>query len=993
MPVVSSLASASSTTSDHPSIRGPTNGCPRTSNVPPAVGAGQSPAESPDAQDRLRVRHITLISAGNRSGQAWLGWGPAGWLVGDSSGGRVERDRERGCGSRSGPASDRDRRVIADLPAVAMSAERDRVETFGRLEDGLRQAGDWYLWGPYLSERQWGTVREDYSPGGTAWDYLPHDHARSRAYRWGEDGLAGFSDIEQRLCLGLALWNGRDPILKERIFGLTGSQGNHGEDAKEYWWYLDALPSHAWNRWRYHYPQGAFPYDDLVAENGRRGKLDPEYELLDTGAFDDDRYWIVEADYAKGDPHDLLLTVRVTNAGPRDRHDPRAPDRLVPEHLGLGRCRRGEAGAQGRRRGPCRHRAPVPRRARAGRRGRARRALLRERDERRAALRQRRDDGDAEGRHQRPRRRGRRDGARRRRDEGRVLVPPRGRAGARRRPFACACARPAAAATPGTDFDETAEERLREADEFYAELTPAETSDGRGARAPAGAGRDAVEQAALRLRRRALARRRPRPAETARLPAERAEHPLAHLRRLRHHVDARQVGVPVVRRLGPRLPLRRARARRPGLRQVPADPALPGVVPAPERRARRLRVVVRRRQPAGPGLGRARGVRDRRRRGHRLPRAGLRQAARQLHLVGEPRGPGRLERVRGRLPRSRQHRAARPLAPPGGLAARAVRRHRLDGLLRPQHGGDRVDPEQPRPPGDRPRPEVPRALRADLGRARVAGPLGRGRRLLLRPAAPARRRRGADPRALDRRGAAAPRGRRDRREGRRPGRDGQQARGRHAPGRASGERRARRPAHAARRRRRRAGAAAPLAALRRAGVPLAITGSGRSRASTPSSRSSSTSRACTRRSTTSRPSRRPGCSAATRTGGARSGCPSTSSSSRRSRRYARFFGDELKVEYPTGSAERAHARGDRRRPPRAADVALPRRRRRQAAVLRLGRAAPAGRGLEGQHPLQRVLPRRQRRRARREPPDGLDGPRRRADPPRQGRRGADARAS
>ena len=148
-----------------------------------------------------------------------------------------------------------------------MSAERERVETFGHLENGLRQAGDWYHWGPYLSERQWGTVREDYSPGGTAWEYLPHDHARSRAYRWGEDGLAGFSDVEQRLCLALALWNGRDPILKERIFGLTGNEGNHGEDAKEYWWYLDALPSHAWNRWRYHYPQREFPY-----ERPRRGE-------------------------------------------------------------------------------------------------------------------------------------------------------------------------------------------------------------------------------------------------------------------------------------------------------------------------------------------------------------------------------------------------------------------------------------------------------------------------------------------------------------------------------------------------------------------------------------------------------------------------------------------------------------------------------------------------------------------------------------------------
>jgi hypothetical protein len=197
-----------------------------------------------------------------------------------------------------------------------MSTERERVAGFGRLEDGLRQASDWYLWGPYVSERQWGTVREDYSPDGEAWGYLPHDHARSRAYRWGEDGLAGFSDVHQLLCLGLALWNGRDPILKERAFGLTGAEGNHGEDVKEYWWYLDAVPSHAWNRWRYHYPQLAFPYEDLRAENGRRGKHDPEYELLDTGLFDDDRYWITEVHYAKADPTDLLMLVSVTNAGP-----------------------------------------------------------------------------------------------------------------------------------------------------------------------------------------------------------------------------------------------------------------------------------------------------------------------------------------------------------------------------------------------------------------------------------------------------------------------------------------------------------------------------------------------------------------------------------------------------------------------------------------------------------------------------------------------------
>jgi hypothetical protein len=159
-------------------------------------------------------------------------------------------------------------------------------------------------------------VREDYSADGEAWDYLPHDHARSRAYRWGEDGLAGFCDVEQRLCLGVALWNGRDPILKERAFGLTGAQGNHGEDVKEYWWYLDAVPSHAWNRWRYHYPQGPFPYQDLIDTNRARDRRQPEYELLDTGAFDGDRYWITEVTYAKASPGDLLIAISVTNAGP-----------------------------------------------------------------------------------------------------------------------------------------------------------------------------------------------------------------------------------------------------------------------------------------------------------------------------------------------------------------------------------------------------------------------------------------------------------------------------------------------------------------------------------------------------------------------------------------------------------------------------------------------------------------------------------------------------
>jgi hypothetical protein len=207
-------------------------------------------------------------------------------------------------------------RGITDTRGTQLSAERERVATFGDLAEGLRGASDWYLWGPYLTERQWGTVREDYSPDGDAWNYLTHDQARSRAYRWGEEGMAGFCDVEQRLCLSLALWNGRDPMLKERMFGLTGPEGNHGEDAKDYWWYLDAIPSHAWNRWRYHYPQREFPYQDLRTTNQQRDRTQPEYELLDTGVFDENRYWITEVSYAKADPGDILMRITVTNAGP-----------------------------------------------------------------------------------------------------------------------------------------------------------------------------------------------------------------------------------------------------------------------------------------------------------------------------------------------------------------------------------------------------------------------------------------------------------------------------------------------------------------------------------------------------------------------------------------------------------------------------------------------------------------------------------------------------
>ena len=197
----------------------------------------------------------------------------------------------------------------SNTPATAEHARL--AEATGRAEDDLFSANPWYEWGPYLSERAWGTVREDYSEGGNAWESFPHDHARSRAYRWNEDGMAGISDIRHELCFALALWNGEDPILKERMFGLTGPQGNHGEDVKEYWWYLEGLPSHALLHWRYHYPQVAFPYDELIHHG--RGLQDPELELLDTGAFDDDRYWSVDVTYAKASPTEILARIVVEN--------------------------------------------------------------------------------------------------------------------------------------------------------------------------------------------------------------------------------------------------------------------------------------------------------------------------------------------------------------------------------------------------------------------------------------------------------------------------------------------------------------------------------------------------------------------------------------------------------------------------------------------------------------------------------------------------------
>ena len=190
-------------------------------------------------------------------------------------------------------------------PLPATNAEKNRLdEADGKIKQ-------WRRWGTYLSERQWGTVREDYSADGSAWDYFPHDHARSRAYRWGEDGIAGFCDEKETLCLAIALWNGKDPILKERLFGLTNQQGNHGEDVKELYYYLDATPTCSYARMLYKYPQAEYPYQQLLDENHRRGLKDPEYELIDTGIFADNRYFDVFVEYAKADADDVLMRVTV----------------------------------------------------------------------------------------------------------------------------------------------------------------------------------------------------------------------------------------------------------------------------------------------------------------------------------------------------------------------------------------------------------------------------------------------------------------------------------------------------------------------------------------------------------------------------------------------------------------------------------------------------------------------------------------------------------
>ena len=485
------------------------------------------------------------------------------------------------------------------------NAEADAEER--RLEEDRTRARDWKRFGPYLSERQWGTVREDYSPDGDAWRSLPHDQARSRAYRWGEDGLLGLCDRQGRLCFALALWNGVDPILKERLFGLTGPEGNHGEDVKELYFYLDATPTHSYGKALYKYPQREFPYVRLCEENRKRGRAEREFEITDAGVFDDGRYFDVTLEHAKAAPGDLCLAITVANRGPADaplvllptlwfanswswgregegylRPDDKpslvaaGPAAIDVAHPSLGKFRFSVEAVGG----------AVPE------------LVFTENETNTERLYGQPNAGpyckdafhdyvvgkraDAVN----PARRGTKAAA-----IYRLNVPAGGELRLRLRLAEVTADAGAArgAAPPFADFEAVVDARRAEADAFYAR----EDLRARARRAAGGSPglrRAALDAAVLSLRRPRLARRRSDDATAAREPAGGTQRGVAPPLQPRRHLDARQVGVPLVRRLGSGVPHDPLRAHRSELRQGAAHPADARVVHAPERAAPGLRV-------------------------------------------------------------------------------------------------------------------------------------------------------------------------------------------------------------------------------------------------------------------------------------------------------------------------------------------------------------------------------------------------------------------
>ncbi len=440
------------------------------------------------------------------------------------------------------------------------------------MEEARTGTAAWKKWGPYLSERQWGTVREDYSEIGDAWNFFTHDHARSRAYRWGEDGIAGISDDKQRLCFSLALWNGKDPILKERLFGLTNSQGNHGEDVKEYYFYLDSTPTHSYMKYLYKYPQAAYPYGDLVETNSQRSRHEMEYELLDTGVFNDNRYFDVFVEYAKGAADDILVKISATNRGPdaadlhllptlwfRNDWSPwiaasnRAAEKPHLEQID------GPAGTSavaashpllGSLVLSCDGDVPLLFTENETNHER----LFPGQKNESAHVKDGINDFVVNGRQDavNPAKQGTKVAAHYQVNVGAgktAVIRLRLSSSVReqkRQPF-------------GKAFDTLFDERRREADEFYKAHHAALAERGRGQRDAPGHRRHALEQAVLLLRRRQLARRAQLQPAPLRLPADAELGVVPHAQRGRH-LDAGQVGVPVVRGVGPGLP--RAPARR-----------------------------------------------------------------------------------------------------------------------------------------------------------------------------------------------------------------------------------------------------------------------------------------------------------------------------------------------------------------------------------------------------------------------------------------------
>ena len=582
----------------------------------------------------------------------------------------------------------------SSAPATAEHARL--AEATGRAEDDLFSANPWYEWGPYLSERAWGTVREDYSEGGDAWDYFPHDHARSRAYRWNEDGMAGISDIRHELCLALALWNGEDPILKERMFGLTGPQGNHGEDVKEYWWYLEGLPSHALLHWRYHYPQVAFPYDELVHHG--RGLHDPELELLDTGAFDDDRYWSVDVTYAKASPTEILARIVVENHAAEE-----ATLEVLPTLWFRNTWSWGDEAERPRIEGDG-SALVVADHALAGYRleaapgpgGALPEALFCENETNAPRIfGSDCDDPVSEGRHQRPRRLGRGHGQPGRvRHQGGASLS-RDRAGRRHGRAAAAAPPPGPCEDGGGDdwaggaFDDVVAAREADADEFYGALAPAGTTP---------------EQ--MQILRQSCAglvwSKQIYPYNVRRwLDGDPGELPPPAARQHGRNSDWRHLDSFDVLAMPDPWEYPWFAAWDLGFHTIPwahLDPAFAkyqllvllrewfqhpnGALPAYEWNFDDVNPPVH--VMAALRVYRIDGDRDREFLERDLP-----EAARQLHLVAEPRGRRRQQRLQRRLPRARQHQPDRPLQPPGGRRARAGGRHRVDGLLRPLDARDR----------------------------------------------------------------------------------------------------------------------------------------------------------------------------------------------------------------------------------------------------------------------------------------------------------------